>query len=99
MAPKAAGTQEPARLVGRRDQLASFDARLDDALRSDGSVTLVYGEAGVGKTSLLRAWAEQARPRGFRVSTAACLPFSSEPYGPFAEICRSIAKSEPRAVP
>ncbi|MEJ2866444.1 BTAD domain-containing putative transcriptional regulator [Actinomycetospora sp. OC33-EN08] len=49
-------------VVGREDLLAAVRQRLDDPDR--GGVVLVVGEAGIGKTSLLRASREEARVRG-----------------------------------
>src|ERR1700729_2788253 len=93
------GSTQATRFVGRLDEVAFFEARLDDALRRDGSLTFVYGEAGIGKTRLLGAWSDAARARGFRTGAAACLSFASEPYGPLAEAFRGLVKSEPRAMP
>ncbi|MEA2666038.1 MAG: hypothetical protein QOI11_2982, partial [Candidatus Eremiobacteraeota bacterium] len=90
------GTQ---RLVGRDEECAYFEARLDDALRHDGSLTILYGASGHGKTRLLRAWSDAAAARGFTVAAGACFPFAREAYAPLAEACRTLARSEPRAVP
>jgi DNA-binding CsgD family transcriptional regulator len=87
------------RFVGRAQERAFFDARLDDALRSDGSVTLLNGEGGIGKSALLRAWSDAARVRSFAVASVANFPFTHEPYAPLAELCRALARAEPRAVP
>jgi DNA-binding NarL/FixJ family response regulator len=99
MGVKLAGSSQTARFVGRLEEIAFFEARLDDALRRDGSLTFVYGEAGIGKTRLLGVLAEEARSRGFRVGSAACLSFTNEPYGTLAEALRGLVKSEPRALP
>ncbi len=58
-------------LVGRRDELAFLDARAAD--RSGGTeVILIDGEPGIGKTSLLRAWARQRTEAGETVLIASC---------------------------
>ncbi|HEY2314098.1 MAG TPA: AAA family ATPase [Streptosporangiaceae bacterium] len=72
----AAATPVPARdaitLVGRDNELAFLDAT---TLRArDGGVELVVieGEAGIGKTTLLRAWAAHRVAAGDTVLTATC---------------------------
>ncbi|MCD2187876.1 BTAD domain-containing putative transcriptional regulator [Actinomycetospora soli] len=49
-------------VVGRADLLAVVRARLDDPDR--GALVLAVGEAGIGKTSLMRAARDEARIRG-----------------------------------
>src|SRR5580704_13607434 len=61
-------------LVGRDDELTFLDAT---TLRArDGTVELVVieGEAGIGKTTLLRAWAARRLGAGDTVLTATCGP-------------------------
>ena len=50
-----------ARLVGRQDERARLEGALQQARLGEGSIVLVGGEAGVGKTSLLAELA--AAPR------------------------------------
>jgi DNA-binding CsgD family transcriptional regulator/tetratricopeptide (TPR) repeat protein len=70
-------------LLERDDQLAALSQSLQAVQQSSrGSVVLVSGEAGVGKTSLLRTFAE-AYGRGARVLWGACDPlFTPQPLGP-----------------
>ena len=59
-------------LIGRADELASLDAI---ALRARGGgmeLVVVDGEAGIGKTALLRAWAHWRRAAGDTVLLASC---------------------------
>ena len=58
-------------LVGRDDELGYLDAV---ALRARGGVEVVVidGEAGIGKTSLLRTWAGRRAATGDTVLMAAC---------------------------
>ncbi|MCP3804463.1 AAA family ATPase [Allokutzneria sp. A3M-2-11 16] len=58
------------RLIERDRELAAQSAALGEALAGCGSVLLVEGAPGIGKTALLRAAAEDARERGFGVFTA-----------------------------
>ncbi|WP_062304796.1 ATP-binding protein [Demequina subtropica] len=50
-------------LVERDAQLSGLRASLDDALAGSGVLAFVSGEAGAGKSTLMRAFAEQSAPR------------------------------------
>lgn len=87
------------RFVGRAPERESFDARIDDAQRSDGSVALLFGDSGIGKSSLLRTWVDAARARSFAVASVSNFAFTNEPYAPIAEICRGLARIDRGALP
>ncbi len=63
----------PAGLVGRDDELAYLDAIVARA-RSGGpaEIVAVDGEAGIGKTTLLRSWAARRTAAGDTVLMASC---------------------------
>ncbi len=68
------GQPGTAGLVGRDDELAYLDAA---ALRGRGGaaeVIVVDGEAGIGKTTLLRAWAARRAAAGDTLIMAPCGP-------------------------
>jgi hypothetical protein len=70
--PAASGPAGPV-LVGRDDELAYLEAvaaRARDAVE----VVVVDGEAGIGKTTLLRAWAGRRSAAGDTVLIASCGP-------------------------
>ncbi|MGW2250111.1 AAA family ATPase [Kitasatospora sp. NPDC001660] len=58
-------------LLGRRGELAILERAAADARAGRGAVVLVRASAGMGKTSLLNAWAAAEQARGFRVVRAA----------------------------
>ena len=60
------GTRGPP-LRGRGEELAAIGARLDEVRSGVGSVILVEGRAGSGKTRLMDACASMAAERSFRV--------------------------------
>jgi len=71
VAPAASRAPSP-RLVGRRAQLDRLDDLVARAHASRAEIVKIEGEAGIGKTSLLRAWAEQRAARGDLVLQASC---------------------------
>jgi DNA-binding CsgD family transcriptional regulator len=81
------------RLVERADSLAALAARLDEVrATATGRLVLVGGEAGVGKTALLRAFcAAPARaPTAPRVLWGACEPLRTpRPLGPLADVAEA----------
>ena len=67
------GTRE-APLRGRAAELAAIGARLDEVRSGVGSVIVVEGRAGLGKTRLLDACASMAAERSFRVGRGVAEP-------------------------
>jgi DNA-binding CsgD family transcriptional regulator len=61
-------------LRGRGDELAAIGARLDEVRSGVGSVIIVEGRAGLGKTRLLDACAAMAAERSFRVGRGVTEP-------------------------
>jgi DNA-binding CsgD family transcriptional regulator/tetratricopeptide (TPR) repeat protein len=62
------GRVQHSRLVGRRSECEALDQLLTDALAGRSQVIVVRGEAGVGKSALLRYLSEQVA--GWTVATA-----------------------------
>ncbi|MFF5715819.1 AAA family ATPase [Streptomyces buecherae] len=74
-------------LVGRTDEFRT----LLDALTRPPSVALVEGEAGIGKTRLIRETLEAPAMRGRHVLLGACHPLREPfPYGPFFDLLRQL---------
>ena len=74
-------------LLERQRSIEILDGLLD-VVRSDsrGRLVFVGGEAGIGKTSLLREFCAR-RPRSVRLLWGACDPlFTPRPLGPFADV-------------
>jgi len=75
--------------VGRAREMEQLKERLADAFSGLGSVAMVVGEAGIGKTRLLQEFATYARLRGAQVLWGAAYEGEARlPYGPFAEALR-----------
>lgn len=61
-------------LRGRDEELAAIGSRLDEIRSGVGSVIIVEGRAGLGKTRLLDACASMAADRSFRVGRGVAEP-------------------------
>ena len=81
---------EVLRLLERDDELDALRAARDEALAGNGCLLLVAGEAGVGKTALLRRFSDDD---GVPVRWGACDPlFTPRPLGPFVDIAESCGE-------
>jgi class 3 adenylate cyclase len=83
-------------LVGRQAEISLLEDALLAAIRGDGGVVIVGGEAGMGKTRLVTDLAARARRRGCGVVSGACSEAElSLPYLPFLEaIGNHLAKED-----
>jgi class 3 adenylate cyclase len=70
-------------LVGRSRELSWLDERLDDAIAGRPQMLLITGEAGIGKTRLLRELQRRATARGAEVCPGRCREGYTVPYLPF----------------
>ncbi|MBM4460682.1 MAG: hypothetical protein FJ011_23470, partial [Chloroflexi bacterium] len=78
-------------LVGREQELAFLAEGWEAALSGGCHLLLVSGEAGVGKTRLMQAFADQQRWQGARVLQGRCYEFERLlPYQPVAEALRAL---------
>ena len=74
------------RLLEREDALAGISRAFAEAQGGHGRVVLVGGEAGVGKTALLRRFCEDVAGRA-RILLGACDPlFTPRPLGPLLDV-------------
>jgi DNA-binding CsgD family transcriptional regulator len=85
------------RLVGRDDECAFLMRRLDDVLhRGAASLTLVEGDAGMGKTRLIAELRRRAHELHALTISAFSLEHVREPYAPFAlAVARAIDGAPP----
>ncbi|MFN2464157.1 MAG: BREX system ATP-binding domain-containing protein [Candidatus Dormibacteria bacterium] len=83
-------------MVGREAELSDLDDALLAALRGEGAVALLSGEAGMGKTRLTAALNERARRLGAVVMTGGCSEAElALPFLPFIEaIGNQLAATE-----
>ena len=81
-------------IVGRQRELSQLREALDKSLRGDGQLVLVGGEAGIGKTTLVRAMLREAEQRGCLILTGGCYDLTTTPpHGPWVEIIRNYPAS------
>lgn len=81
-------------LVGREREQQQLSDLLDAACAESGRLVLVSGEAGIGKTTLVRGLEQQARERGALVLRGACYDLTTTPsYGPWTEVIQSYQPS------
>ena len=86
--------------IGRKPQLDALLERLDAAIAGSGRMILLGGDAGVGKSRLVRDLKQEASNRQIRIIEGRCTSTeSSVPYGPLMNALRfRIAKGEGQAV-
>lgn len=89
-----------ATLVGRARDLAELRAAVEAALVGRGSLALVSGEAGIGKTRLVEEVASHAAERGAAVLWGACWEGEGAPaFWPWIQIIRAYSRvREPATV-
>jgi tetratricopeptide (TPR) repeat protein len=87
----------PIAVIGRDNERALMMSRLDAALTGHGSVTLIGGEPGIGKTHFTRAILSEAARRGCFTIVGHCYEKEgSPPYVPFIEMLEYCARVVPR---
>jgi DNA-binding CsgD family transcriptional regulator/tetratricopeptide (TPR) repeat protein len=83
-------------LVGREHELGSLDAAFAGAAAGNGRVVLVAGDAGIGKSALMRAFLARARSDGARVFVGECSEAeAARPFGSFIDILRAATAELP----
>jgi DNA-binding CsgD family transcriptional regulator/tetratricopeptide (TPR) repeat protein len=83
------------RLIERSHALAALHAGVERCRAGAGRTLLVCGEAGIGKTTLLREWANEAKAqRGAEVFWGGCEAlFTPRPLGPVLDIAHALGPS------
>lgn len=79
-------------LLGRSDELAELRLGLADARSGRGRLFLIAGEAGIGKTRLVEALAEEAAPTEAVVAWGRCWEGGGAPaFWPWVQVVRACA--------
>jgi DNA-binding CsgD family transcriptional regulator/tetratricopeptide (TPR) repeat protein len=79
--------------VGRPRELATLRSLMPWAASEGRRIALVAGEAGSGKSRLVREFAHEAAAGGALVLYGACDAVVPTPYGPFAEALNRLART------
>jgi predicted ATPase len=82
------GGPEGPELIGREEEMEILISALQKAAEGRGSMILIEGEAGIGKTHLLSEFSNSARSRGFSVLWGRCLHYRKSPHLPFIEMLK-----------
>jgi len=80
--------------AGREAELGLLVAKVTDASAGHGSITFVYGEAGIGKSTLLNRAAHIARESGHRVLHVRCSSGTSDTFGPWQGVFHSVEMND-----
>lgn len=83
------------RFVGRRPELDRLTAALERARGGTSAAVLVAGEAGVGKSRLLREFTDHAAADGARTLAGSCVELSADglPLAPLVDILRTLHRT------
>jgi DNA-binding CsgD family transcriptional regulator/tetratricopeptide (TPR) repeat protein len=82
-------------LIGRMPEMSALEAAFEGAEGGSPAVVLVGGEAGIGKSRLVREFADRARDAGGLVLDGGCVSLGSEeglPFAPIAEALRGLLR-------
>ncbi|HMJ16196.1 MAG TPA: AAA family ATPase, partial [Polyangiaceae bacterium] len=90
---KATVSREEHRLPGREAEIATLGRAIDAAERAQGSVWLITGEAGVGKSRLVEESCAEAAARGFATLWGRCWEAGgAPPYWPWIQVLRALSR-------
>lgn len=84
-------------LIGRRGELDALAEHRRAAAAGHGALVLISGDAGIGKTRLLRAFRESLTGGRATVGAGGYDEFANLPYGAIVEALRSVGSHEPLA--
>ena len=82
-------------IIGRDREREQLRSLLDDTISSRGRLVLISGEAGIGKTTLVRDLKLEATERACLVLSGGCYDLTTTPpYGPWSEAIRSYRPTD-----
>ncbi len=84
---------ERGRMVGREHEVQQARALWNRALSAEGQLLLISGEAGIGKTRLVRELITQAEVSGGQALVGISYAEGGMPYAPFRQIIREVLRN------
>jgi DNA-binding winged helix-turn-helix (wHTH) protein/tetratricopeptide (TPR) repeat protein len=95
--PEPPVIEAPLPFVGRGEVMEQLQAQLNAAEHGTGNLTVLVGEAGIGKTRCASELARKAETRGFLVLNASSVEGVGAPvFHPWQQIVRGLAQVEQR---
>jgi ABC-type transport system substrate-binding protein len=89
--PQHPRRSEQVRMVGRQQELEAARDLWNHTLAASGQTLLISGEAGIGKTRLVRELTKEIETTGGTAITGGCFMEGGTPYAPFRQIIRAVA--------
>jgi len=84
-------------LIGQEAERKELLQRMEEAMAGRGSMVMIGGEPGIGKTHLVTAILEEARRRGAYTNIGHCYEMEgAPPYVPFIEMLEYSARVAPK---
>jgi predicted ATPase len=87
------------RFIGRRLELEFLVQRRRDLAKGHGGIVLLRGDAGIGKSRLIRAFLEATGSARGRVAIGRCRAFASRPYEALLEVLDAFASPGAKLIP
>ncbi len=85
------GVSQPI-IVGREKEIEFLKRRLTQASTGKGSLVLLVGEAGIGKSRLAEEFGRIAAESGIHVAVGRCIPGAPVPFLPFREAFEGVER-------
>lgn len=79
------------RLIGRQRERAFLVERRRDLAKGYGGIVLIAGDAGIGKSRLVREFLDATGGARGRVAIGRCRQYAGRPYEPIAELLAAFA--------
>jgi len=98
LAPPDEPSETPIPLIGREGEFAELKRAMAEALAGRGSIIMIGGEPGIGKTHLTTAILDEARKRGAFAGIGHCYEGEgAPPYIPMVEVLEQAIRMAPHA--
>ena len=84
------------KFVGRNEELSQLINNLEQARAGKGRILFITGEAGIGKTRLVKELSEQSEILDFEFLRGECIYYEgTDPYLPFIDMFKGYLSEHP----